>query len=451
VSKFFPEEKEVLENIKNQGQKLQKTSAEIIKLKEQGVSGDQILEKKEKFEEDEQAFLRIINELGEENFYSLGLYEINGNKGFNMTALGLRTSLHHNAVSRLHCQVAQEMFQNLFDEEKMQFKENYNPLTYITNGVHVPSFISKETRDIFTFLDSNWIKNYDVQYQWKKMFDKLSDQQIWEYHINAKNNLFRFIRETSRSKLQSGEWSLEKAIINGSLLDPNAFTIGFARRFATYKRATLLFNDLERLKKLFNDPYKPIQIIFSGKAHPADDPGKKLIQEIVQYAQDPSFGFRIAFLEDYDLVIGKALTQGVDVWLNNPLRPYEASGTSGMKAAINFTPNLSILDGWWAEGYNKDLRNGWAINEANIKGQNRDEQDKVDANSLYDLLEQEVTAMYYNIDPDDKIPKQWVKYMRNSVTEAIVKFSSRRMIKEYAQNIYTKMVPQRELVSEIKQ
>ncbi len=209
-------------------------------------------------------------------------------------------------------------------------------------------------------------------------------------------------------------------------------TIGFARRFATYKRATLIFKDLERLERIVNDQYRPIQIVFAGKAHPNDDLGKKLIQDVVNYAKDKKFAHRIAFIEDYGLVSAKMLLQGVDVWLNNPLRPMEASGTSGMKASCNFVPNFSILDGWWAEGYNQ--KNGWAINKDNKEIEN---QDSFDAGTIYETLEKEIIPLYYNSD-NFGTPNNFVDVMREAFISVLPNFSARRMVKDYVANLYKK-------------
>jgi starch phosphorylase len=224
----------------------------------------------------------------------------------------------------------------------------------------------------------------------------------------------------------------EQVLAAGTFLDPEALTIGFARRFATYKRATLLFRDMERLKALLHDPYRPLQIVFAGKAHPADEPGKHLIQHIYTLAKDPSFGGRIAFVEDYDMHVAHYLVHGVDVWLNTPRRPREASGTSGMKAAINGVPNLSVLDGWWAEGYNG--YNGWPIDG----GEHLDDpqkQDQVDADSLYRLIEEEVVPLYYQRDSDN-VPRGWIQIVKEAIRTAAPAFCTRRMIKDYTRLMY---------------
>jgi starch phosphorylase len=223
-----------------------------------------------------------------------------------------------------------------------------------------------------------------------------------------------------------------QVMVGGTLLDSDALTIGFARRFATYKRADLIFRDIERIKRLLLDFHRPVQLIFAGKAHPADDPGKSLIQSIYNMAKNNELGGRVAFVEDYEMHMARYLTQGVDVWLNTPRRPREASGTSGMKAAVNGVPNLSILDGWWVEGYNG--ANGWAIGK-NIEYTDRELQDHEDAESIYRLLEDEIVPLYYDRDHDD-VPRGWAEIMRNSIRSNAPMFSMTRMIKEYTTQLY---------------
>jgi starch phosphorylase len=388
----------------------------------------------------ESYFMNPIGMIGRENFFSLGTFDFEkegGSSGFNMTALGMRTSKRFNGVSKLHWNVSEKMFLRLWDELKNKYKD-FEPLTYITNGIHVPSFVSPHFKDMFEMTDEEWEKKHDDPNFWKldqPMMETITDNMIWEYHKVAKLRLMSYIRETARQKIKSGEWDCTHSIVNGALLDPDVLTFGFARRFATYKRATLIFTDFNRLSHLLNDEYRPIQIIFAGKAHPADDPGKRLIQEVIHNAKMKEIGHRVAFIENYDLVSAKLLFQGVDVWLNTPLRPNEASGTSGMKAACNFVPNLSVLDGWWAEGYN--FRNGWAINPTNKEFADNTTQNWFDANTLYEILENEIIPAYYDCDSSG-IPIKWVAYMRHALISAIPIFTARRMLKEYAQNLYIK-------------
>jgi starch phosphorylase len=243
--------------------------------------------------------------------------------------------------------------------------------------------------------------------------------------------LIDFIRERSRQRWVRDRAAPSIALAGGALLDPSILTIGFARRFATYKRADLIFYDIQRLKKLLNDRWRPIQIIFAGKAHPDDDPGKRILQKVFQAACNPELGGRIAFLEDYGEQFAKYLVHGVDVWLNNPVPPMEASGTSGMKAALNGVPHLSILDGWWLEGFNG--KNGWIFGQEMTKG-NRD---RTDAEALYQILEDTIIPMYYKV-ANDGTPVEWVKVMKESIKSNAPKFSARRMVKEYTMKYYSK-------------
>ncbi|MFX0173122.1 MAG: alpha-glucan family phosphorylase [Candidatus Hodarchaeota archaeon] len=385
-------------------------------------------------------FKEAINEIGFENFHSLGTHESSSGRedGFNMTILGIKTAHYTNAVSKLHLEVTNKMFQPLNSELKAKYT-NFKPMESITNGVHIASFLSEIYQRMFRMVDDNWLDHQDEPIFWDKILDRytISDYQIWEYHLAAKRRLFKLIRENARNNQKSGYWNSEIALANGALLDPDVLTVGFARRFATYKRATLLFSDFERLKKLIEDPYRPVQFIFAGKAHPNDDAGKLHIQKIYNYAKNPDFGYRIAFIENYDLKTAKILLQGVDVWLNTPRRYNEASGTSGMKACLNFIPNLSILDGWWVEGYNG--LNGWAINPQNIEKNNIASQDWTDVQSLYEILENQIVPLYYDFELEN-IPFNWIKMMREAVRSTLPFFSARRMLKEYSQNLYVKIL-----------
>ncbi|MFX0205140.1 MAG: alpha-glucan family phosphorylase [Candidatus Hodarchaeota archaeon] len=385
-------------------------------------------------------FKEIIDEIGKENFYSLGAYDFGtgGKNGFNMTVLGIKTAYYTNAVSKLHLEVTNKMFQSLINELKTKYSD-FKPMEFITNGVHVPSFLSEIYQRMFRMVDSNWLDHQDDPAFWDMIFDEftISDHQIWQYHLAAKRRLFKFIRENARNNQKSGYWNSEIALASGALLDPDVLTVGFARRFTTYKRATLLFSDFERLKKMIEDPYRPIQFIFAGKAHPNDEAGKLLIQQIYNYAKNPDLGYRIAFIENYDLKTAKNLLQGVDVWLNTPRRYNEASGTSGMKASLNFIPNLSILDGWWAEGNNE--LNGWAINPQNIEKKDTTAQDWTDAQSLYQILENQIIPLYYDYETGN-IPLKWIKVMREAVRSTLPFFSTRRMLKEYALKLYAKIL-----------
>ncbi|MHA2364954.1 MAG: alpha-glucan family phosphorylase, partial [Candidatus Hodarchaeales archaeon] len=292
-----------------------------------------------------QNFSRVyIKEFGEEDFLSLGSYDIGYGTRFNMTVLAFRTSSRFNAVSKLHRKTSEKMFLPLWEELRSK-NTDFEPITYVTNGVHVPSYTTSIYQQFFTQIDKEWPQKYDLPEYWSKdgqMLARLTDKEIWQRHVSIKKRTITRIRERARNQIKNKVWDSQLALQNGALLDPDTLTIGFARRFATYKRATLIFHDINRLAKMLNDKYRPIQIIFAGKAHPADDAGKKLIKEVIQFTQDTDLGHRIAFIENYDLVSAKMLYEGVDIWLNTPLRPNEASGTSGMKTSVNFIPNVSI-------------------------------------------------------------------------------------------------------------
>lgn len=365
--------------------------------------------------------------LTREQFLDLGF--LPGERhGFNMTALALRLAGRCNGVSRLHGQVSRRMFRNLWPE----ISEDEVPITHVTNGIHVPSWIGEAMSQLYRkYLGPDWIERHDEPTLWERILD-IPDAELWAAHLHLRRKLMTLIRERARQGRVERRLDAEQVLCSGTFLDPNALTIGFSRRFATYKRATLIFRDLDRLRRLLLDRYRPVQFIFAGKAHPADDGGKRLIQHVYNAARDPSLGGRIAFVEDYDLQVARYLVQGVDVWLNTPQRPYEASGTSGQKAALNGVPNLSILDGWWVEGYNG--ANGWAINPG-VQADDPDPQDAADAESLYSLLENEVVPLFYKRDADD-VPRDWVRVMKEAIRSAAPVFCTRRMVKEYTERFY---------------
>ena len=302
------------------------------------------------------------------------------------------------------------MWQSVWPE----LPENEVPITNITNGVHLPTWMAGSMgRLLAKHLGTDWLEHHDDPALWARVAD-IPDVELWEARQHLKRKLTGFIRERARRRHIDGEMDPEQVLTAGTFLDPEALTIGFARRFATYKRATLLFRDMERLKALLHDRYRPVQFVFAGKAHPADDPGKHLIQQIYNLAKDPAFGGRIAFVEDYDMHVAHYLVQGVDVWLNTPRRPHEASGTSGMKAAINGVPNLSVLDGWWAEGYNGSTA-GPSATTSILSDPHA--QDESDAESLYRLIEEEVVPLYYQRDSDN-IPRGWIQVVKEAIRTA---------------------------------
>jgi starch phosphorylase len=365
--------------------------------------------------------------LDRDRFLRLGVHPEAPNAGFNMTAFALRMSGYRNGVSKKHGEVARRMWQALWPE----LPEDKVPIDYVTNGVHVPTWIEPKLELLFNqYLGPDWLEDHDNPSLWE-LVEKIPDDELWKTHYWLKIKLINAIRERSRQRWAKERVSPSIVLAGGALLDPSVLTFGFARRFATYKRADLIFYDLERLKNLLNDPWRPIQIIFAGKAHPADDPGKQVLQRVFNETRDPATGGRIAFVEDYGEQFAQYMVHGVDVWLNNPVPPMEACGTSGMKAALNGVPHLSIMDGWWMEGFNG--KNGWTFGQ-DESGDNRGQ---ADADAMYRILEQEVIPLYYKVS-DDGTPHDWVKVMKESIKSNGPRFSTRRMVKEYIEKFYTK-------------
>ena len=366
--------------------------------------------------------------LSRDEFLALGSHDVGHGTGFNMTKLALRLSGRTNGVSRLHGEVSRQMWQGLWPDRK----EEDVPIGHVTNGVHLPSWTGEAMHRLYRkYISPDWVRHQDDPLMWARV-EEIPNAELWESHTYLKRKMFATIRERARQAWISRSAASEQLLASGIFLDPDALVIGFARRFATYKRGNLIFQDIDRLLALVHNPYRPVQFIFAGKAHPADDPGKMMLQQIYNCARDPKFGGRIAFVEDYDMHVARYLVQGADVWLNTPRKPNEASGTSGMKAAFNGVLNLSILDGWWAEAYNG--RNGWAIQ---ARGEARDQAhgDWMDAAALYTVLEQEVVPMFYERGRD-YIPHDWVSMMREAIRTVGPQFSTRRMVKEYTDRYY---------------
>jgi starch phosphorylase len=368
-------------------------------------------------------FHDTISELGitDEEFLSLGRNPEPEGDLFNMTALAMRMSDHRNAVSMKHRDVTRAMWG--------EYEHDSHPIIGVTNGIHIPTWISHELDQLFyRHIASDWKNRLFDMEMWKKIYE-IPDDALWEFRKDQSRSLQRHIIDNLRAtQIDESESEL---IIRGAFCNPYALTIGFARRFATYKRATLLFRDPDRLAKILNHKEHPVQIIFSGKAHPADGEGKKLIKEIWDYASDPLFRGKIIFLENYTMHSAKLLVQGVDLWMNTPRAPMEASGTSGMKAAINGVPNISVLDGWWCEGYNG--KNGWAI-EAH-DDMDHEIQDEQDSAEIYRLLEDEIIPLYFTRTLED-IPTGWLRVMKESMHSVIPNFSSERMMKQYIEELY---------------
>ena len=359
-----------------------------------------------------------------ETFFRLGMNSENHSEGFNMTAFALKLSDHKNGVSKKHGQVANHMWSGLLK------KKGKKKIEYITNGVHGPTWIEPKMELLFNkYLGTGWLEDYDNPYLWD-LIDEIPDEELWKIHNWLKVKLFDVVRDRARVRWVQDRTHPSTPLASGTFFDTSVLTIGFARRFATYKRADLIFHDIERLQSLLSDRWRPLQIIFAGKAHPNDDPGKLILQRIYNAARNPDFHGRIAFLEDYGEQFAQYMVHGVDVWLNNPLPPMEACGTSGMKAALNGVPNLSILDGWWIEAYNGE--NGWAFGKKEIEG----DRTTTDAGELYSLLENKIVPLYYDTD-DEGIPKGWVKVMKSAIKTTAAQFSARRMVKDYVSKFYT--------------
>ncbi len=365
--------------------------------------------------------------LDHDRFLRLGVHPSAPNAGFNMTAFALRMSGYRNGVSKRHGEVSRRMWQTLWPE----LPEDKVPIDYVTNGVHVPTWIEPKLELLFNkYLGPDWLEDHDNPSIWE-LVEKIPDDELWKTHYWLKIKLIDAIRERSRQRWAKDRASPSIVLAGGALLDPSVLTLGFARRFATYKRADLIFYDLERLKNFLNDGWRPIQIIFAGKAHPADDPGKQVLQRVFNASRDPDVGGRIAFVEDYGEQLAQYMVHGVDVWLNNPVPPMEACGTSGMKAALNGVPHLSIMDGWWMEGFNG--KNGWTLGQEESGGR----RDQADAEAIYHVLEEEVIPLYYKVSGDGT-PHDWVRFMKESIKSNGARFSSRRMVKEYVEKFYKK-------------
>jgi starch phosphorylase len=362
--------------------------------------------------------------LTRQQFMDLGSHE----GLFNMTVLALRLADYRNGVSALHGRVTRRMWKSIWPEKK----EETIPITSVTNGVHAPSWIAPELGELLArHLGADWMERHDDPALLNRVIE-IPDDEFWNVHLLLKHKFLTFVRERDRSRWAADRIDPRQTIAMGALLDPDALTIGFARRFTGYKRASLIFSDRERIKRILLDADRPVQIVFAGKAHPADDHGKHLIHEIYSLAADNGLAGHVAFVENYEIHTAHFFTQGVDAWLNNPLAPLEACGTSGQKAGMNGVLNISVPDGWWYEGHNG--KNGWAIGQApeNLEVQ---KSDTADAEALYRLLEDRIVPLYYERGEQD-IPHGWIRMAKESLRSVIPQFSARRMLKEYATRMY---------------
>ena len=375
--------------------------------------------------------------LDRERFLRLGMNPEDPRAGFNMSVFALRCSSHRNGVSRRHGQVARKLWRSLWPDRP----EEEVPIGHVTNGIHVPTWIEPKMEMLFNrYLGENWKDSHDMPEIWEAVRD-IPDKDLWDTHYWLKMKLIMRIMERARQRWIEDRPEAQVILAEGVFLDPNALTIGFARRFATYKRASLILRDAQRLNRILNDKWRPVQIIFAGKAHPADDQAKQILQQVFNASKDPAFGGRIAFVEEYDEQLAQYMVHGVDLWLNNPLPPMEASGTSGMKAALNGVPSLSILDGWWIEGFNG--RNGWAFGDESGEKTSLPPdgapfgRDAADAEAIYRLLEKEIVPLYYHVNGEG-ISTGWVGFMKEAIISVSARFSARRMVKEYATSYYAK-------------
>jgi glycogen phosphorylase len=364
-----------------------------------------------------------------EEFLKLGSYDDGLGPMFNMTALAIRSTSATNAVSEIHGRVTLDMWARLWPT--MPARESF--LKTVTNGVHVSTWIAPDmVRLLERYLGAKWKDQHDVAAFWDEI-SRIPDEELWAVREKLRSYLITFIRERARQLWTQKQVTAARVVAAGTLLDPAALTIGFARRFTDYKRPELIFYDPERLVRILTAFRRPVQIVFAGKAHPADYRGKQHLQNIFSYAIDPAFGGHIAFVEDYDLHIAHFLVQGCDVWLNTPRRPFEASGTSGMKAAINGALHLSTGDGWWAEGHTGS--NGWLI-EGDVAADDPAAIDAADAESLYRLIEEEIVPVFYDRDAN-KVPRRWLQMVKEAIRTTMPRFSTRRMVKQYAEWMYS--------------
>jgi starch phosphorylase len=367
--------------------------------------------------------------ISREEFLNLARQDQSWGPTFSMTVLALKMSGKHNGVSKLHGEVSRKMWSWLWPDKSAEEA----PITHVTNGIHTETWLAPEMKALFDkYLGADWVLHIDDPAMWKRV-NEVPDETMWEVVNQMRARLIDFVRMRTRQRLIRLRMHPNDIQATVDLLNPKALTIGFARRFATYKRATLIFHDVERLKRIvYGGGNRPVQFIFAGKAHPRDEPGKNFIREVYHRSHEAGLAGRLIFIEDYDMNVARQMVTGVDVWQNTPRRPLEASGTSGQKAGLNGSPNFSILDGWWAEGYNG--KNGWAIG-SDAEYDSEEARNHADAMSLYEILENEIVPAFY--DRDSKgIPHKWIKLVKESIRTVAPQFSMTRMIKEYTNNLY---------------
>lgn len=371
--------------------------------------------------------------ISREDFLRLGMKNSQGlEQGFNMGMLALRIAGKKNGVSKLHGAVSRRLFSEVWPN----IAPDESPIEYVTNGIHTCSWLAPSMKKLFNqYLKPYWQDNIQDDETWNDI-KNIPNKELWDTHTDRKKKLFALVKGNTTNRLKSSGYNYEEINEIVSKLNPNALTIGFARRFATYKRATLIFRDLERLTQLLNNPERPVQLIFAGKAHPADKEGQDLIKYIHEISMKPQFKGKIFLLENYNIAMSRYLISGVDVWLNNPRRPMEASGTSGQKASVNGVINFSVLDGWWAEGYNQ--KNGWTIGD-NTEYQSYEEQDIADSESLYNTLENKIIPLYYENKKADGVSDAWMEMFKNSIISTGGRYSTSRMVIDYTRDYYMKL------------
>jgi len=363
-----------------------------------------------------------------ERFLALGAHDNGSGAQFNMTALAMRTAGGINAVSQLHGDVTRTMWTGIWPGIP---KQNV-PIRAITNGVHAFTWLAAPLVRLFDqHLGHEWRDRVDELGFWDRVLD-IPDEELWITRTQLRTELLAFIQDRARERWTNDQVSAAQVVAAGTLLHPGALTIGFARRFTGYKRPELILHNPERLAAILSVLRRPVQLVFAGKSHPADDIGKHHLQQVFKRAADPAFGGRVAFVNDYDLHVAQYLVHGCDVWLNTPRKPFEASGTSGMKAAINGVPNLSVGDGWWAEGYTGS--NGWLI-DGKIDAADHAAVDAAEAEALYRLLEDEVVPAFYEVDHVG-IPRRWLQVVKQSIRTVMPAFAARRMVKQYVEQMY---------------
>ena len=366
--------------------------------------------------------------ISREDFLKLGMPGNDLEPGFNMGILALKIAGKKNGVSKLHGEVSRELFSDVWTN----IAEDESPITHVTNGIHTCTWLAPNLKKLYNeYLPPYWQDNIQIDATWEKIYD-IPNEKLWDAHIERKEKLIRMIKQNITQRYINSGIGYDQIAEVVNNLDPKALTIGFARRFATYKRATLIFKDIARLTQILNDEKRPVQLVFAGKAHPQDKEGQDLIKYIHEISLMPQFKGKIFILENYNIGLSRYLISGVDVWLNNPRRPMEASGTSGEKASVNGVVNFSILDGWWCEGYTGT--NGWTIG-TNATYESYEEQDKADSNSLYHTLENKIIPAYYNQDKDG-VSKEWLAYMKNSIKTTGGKYSTSRMVSDYVESLY---------------